>query len=352
VITQSDKLKKAGNRSLKNRPTLKDVAREAGVGPMTVSRTINEHPYVTEATARKVRAAIRKLNYRPNHAARMLTGQSSRSIGLIVPDIADTFFSVVIHAVQEIARESGYLVWLAASNEDSSIEAAQVEMMTHHPVDGILLVPVDPKDDYLRKVVAGHTPVVTIDRPIEVAKTDSVGVENRAGARMAVDHLIEHGCRRIVCLAANTHLQTIKERIAGYRESLKNAKLPHEKEFLLTSEETARAALAKLFASNGVPPALFTANNAATIWVIEALKKLDIKIGTDVAIVGFDDVDFYPLLTPAITTVRQPAAELGSISARLLFQRIKDEFKNPMMRTVLPVTLILRESCGCKGSRN
>lgn len=108
---------------------------------MTVSRTINGHPYVSEETAKKVRTAIRQLDYRPNHAARILTGQLSRSIGLIVPDLADTFFSVVSHAVQETARESGYLVWLAASNGDPSIEAAQVEQMTHHPVDGILLVP-------------------------------------------------------------------------------------------------------------------------------------------------------------------------------------------------------------------
>src|SRR3982074_3889225 len=101
------------------RATLEDVARAAGVGPMTVSRTINGHPYVAQETAKKVRAAIRRLGYRPNHAARMLSGQLSRSIGLIVPDIADTFFSVVSHAVQETARESGYLVWLAASNDRS-----------------------------------------------------------------------------------------------------------------------------------------------------------------------------------------------------------------------------------------
>ncbi len=315
---------------------------------MTVSRTINGHPYVSDATARKVRAAIRKLDYRPNHAARMLTGQLSRSIGLIVPDIADTFFSVVIHAVQETARENGYLVWLAASNEDPAIEAAQVEMMTHQPVDGILLVPVEPRNNYLKRVAAGALPVVTVDRPIEVAKTDSVGVENKAGAKMAVEHLIQHGNRRIVCLAANSHLLTIKERIAGYRESMQRAKLRREKEFLLTSQASAKAALSKLFSSGDRPDALFTANNASTIWVIEALKEMNIEIGRDVALLGFDDVDFYTLITPPISTVRQPAAELGSISAKLLLQRITDEFKGPSLRTVLPVTLILRESCGCK----
>jgi LacI family transcriptional regulator len=315
---------------------------------MTVSRTINGHPYVSEATAKKVRAAIRKLDYRPNHAARMLTGQLSRSIGLIVPDIADTFFSVVIHAVQETARESGYLVWLAASNEDSTLEAAQVEMMTHQPVDGILLVPVDARNKYLKALAARPLPIVTIDRPIEVATTDSVGVENKAGARMAVNHLIEHGNKRILCVAANSHLLTIKERIAGYRESMQRAKLPRAKEIALSSQVSAKSAISELFSSRSRPEALFTANNASTIWVIEALKEMKIEMGKDVALVGFDDVDFYTLITPPITTVRQPAAELGSISARLLLQRIKGEFGGSSLRTVLPVTLILRESCGCK----
>jgi LacI family transcriptional regulator len=348
MIRQSDRARGAPTPPQKKRATLQDVARAAGVGPMTVSRTINGHPYVSEATAKKVRAAIRKLDYRPNHAARMLTGQLSRSIGLIVPDIADTFFSVVIHAVQETARENGYLVWLAASNEDTGIEAAQVEMMTHQPVDGLLLVPVQPRNNYLKGLAEGSLPIVTIDRPIEVAKTDSVGVENKAGARMAVEHLIEHGKKRIICFAANAHLLTIKERIAGYKESMQRAKLRPAKEVQLSSQASAKAVLSKLFSSSDRPDALFTANNASTIWVIEALKELNIEIGKEVALVAFDDIDFYTLISPPISTVRQPATELGSISARLLLQRINGEFKGPKLRTVLPVTLILRESCGCK----
>ncbi|HEY4046539.1 MAG TPA: LacI family DNA-binding transcriptional regulator [Acidobacteriaceae bacterium] len=324
------------------------MARAAGVGPMTVSRTINGHPYVSDETAKKVRAAIRQLDYRPNLAARMLTGQLSRSIGLIVPDIADPFFSVVSHAVQETARDSGYLVWLAASDEDPSIEAAQVEMMTHHPVDGILLVPADSQHRYLKPLASGPLPVVTIDRPMESATTDSVGVENRAGARMAVEHLIQHGNKRITCAAANTHLLTIKERIAGYRESMRQAKLSYATEVHLSSHASARAALSELFSSRNRPEALFTANNASTIWVIEALKEMKIEMCKDVALVGFDDVDFYTLLTPPITAVRQPTAELGSISARLLLQRIKGEFTASSLRTILPVTLVIRESCGCK----
>lgn len=331
----------------KKRATLEDVAREAGVGPMTVSRTINGHPYVSEETAKRVREAIRRLDYRPNHAARILMGKRSRSIGLIVPDISDPFFSVVSHAVQETARANGYVVWLAASEEDTSVEAAQVEMMTHHPVDGILLVPSDSRHKYLKAIAAGATPIVTIDRPMEVATTDSVGVENRRGARMAVEHLLEHGYKRIACVAANSHLITIKERIAGYKESIRDAKLSYVKELHLSDHGSAKAALQELFRLRDRPEALFTTNNAATIWVIEALKDLKLEMGKDIGLVGFDDVDFYTLLTPAVTAVRQPASELGNVSARLLLQRINGEFKTSSMRTVLPVTLTIRESCGC-----
>jgi LacI family transcriptional regulator len=333
------------------RATLEDVARLAGVGPMTVSRTINGHPYVSEATAQKVRAAIRELDYRPNHAARMLTGKHSRSIGLIVPDIVDTFFAVISHAVQEVARENNYLVWLAVSDDDSSIEAAQAEMMTHHPVDGILLIPVNSRDRYLKQLVSKSIPIVTIDRPIEVDTTDTVGVENRAGARIAVDHLIEHRHKRIICLASNTHLLTIKERIEGYRESMRNAGLVPSDEIHLTGQASAKRRLEELFSTAKRPEALFTANNVSTTWVVEALRQLNIEVGKDVAVVGFDDLEFYSLITPPITAVNQPAAELGRISARLLLQRIRGELRESSLRTVLPVSLVIRQSCGCGRTR-
>jgi len=330
------------------RATLEDVARTAGVGPMTVSRTINNHPYVAEDTAKRVRAAIRQLDYRPNHAARMLTGQLSRSIGLIVPDLADPFFSVVSHAVQETARENDYLVWLAASNDDPSIEAAQVEQMSHHPVDGILLVPVDSRHKYLKTISSGTTPVVTVDRSIEVATTDSVEVENRTGARIAVEHLLWHRRKKIACIATNAHLRTIKERIVGYEECLRHAKLSHTKALQLSSLLDAKTKLAALFASRNRPDALFTTNNSSTIWVIETLREMKIETGKDVALVGFDDVDFYTLITPPITAIRQPAAELGRMSTRLLLQRINGDSSSSSVRTVLPVSLVIRESCGCK----
>ncbi len=327
--------------------TLEDVARAANVGAMTVSRVINQHPYVAEDTAKRVRAAIRQLRYQPNHAARVLNGQLSRSIGLIVPDLADRFFSVVSHAVQEAARAEGYLVWLAASNENTAIEAAQIEQMTHHPVDGILLVPVDSRNRNLKVVAQDGVPLVTIDRPLEVARTDSVGVENEAGARMAVEHLLSHGCKRVLCVAKNSHLRTIKERIAGYEAQLRDANLPYTQTLHLSDEKDPKSALASLFRSRSRPHALFTTNNASTIWVIETLRQLGLETGSDLALVGFDDVDFYTLISPSVTAISQPADELGRTAARLLLQRIKGDSLPARVRTRLPVSLILRESCGC-----
>ena len=151
-----------------------------------------------------------------------------------------------------------------------------------------------------------------------------------------------------MCIAANSHLLTIKERIAGYRDSMQRAKLPCEKEFLLSSQSSANPALSDLLSTRNRPEALFTANNASTIWVMDALNEMKIEIGKDVALVGFDDVDFYTLITPPITAVRQPAADLETYRRGCFWNESRANSHGPNLRTVLPVTLILRESCGCK----
>ena len=315
---------------------------------MTVSRVITNHRYVSQETAERVRTAILQLKYRPNRAARVLNGQLTHSIALIVPEVADRFFSAISHAVQEIARASGYVVLLAASNNDPEIEAALIEQMTYHPVDGILLVPADSKRKHLAATVSAGIPLVAIDRRIEVAEADSVEVRNRRGARAGVEHLVQHGCKRIVCIAQNCQLPTIRERIAGYLQCLRRAKLATPKTLHVTDDVEAKEALIALLSSRRRPDALFITNNSATIWTIDILDQMGVKIGQDIALVGFDDVDFYPLLHPSITAIRQPTTELGEASARLLLQRINGDPLPPQVHSVLPVCLIIRESCGCE----
>lgn len=143
---------------------------------------------------------------------------------------------------------------------------------------------------------------------------------------------------------------TIQDRITGYRDSMRHAKLQATKEVHLPNRESAKAALAKLFASRNPPQALFTANNATTIWVIDALKELKMKPGKDIPLVGFDDVDFFAQLTPAVTAVRQPAIEIGRLAAEILLKNIQGETAPAISKNVLPLTLIVRESCGCKST--
>ena len=328
------------------RATLVDVAKAAGVGPMTVSRTLSGHPYVAEETAKRVRAAIQKLGYRPNLAARMLVGQRSTSIGLIVPDIADPFFATVSRSVQLAAREAGYTVWLAVSDGDVATEKAELEQMLHHPVDGIILAPVSSRAKHLTAAAAGTTPIVTIDRPIESATTDSIEVENQAGAHLAVEHLLLHGFRRIACIATDCHLRSIRERVVAYEALLLRRKLRPRKIIIDKKEEVA-AAVQSLLKSSFKPQALFATNNVCAVQVIQALHTLGMRIPTDIALIGFDDLDLYPLMQPPITALRQPLAEMGRTAAQLLLERVRGNGPSAHAEVTLPVELIVRESCGC-----
>src|SRR5580658_1477560 len=181
-------------RKTVDRPTIGDVARESGVGRMTVSRVVNGGKLVSATTAARVRAAIRKLGYEPNEAARILKGQSSHTIGLIVPDLADPFFAICAHAVQQLAAKHGYLTLLLASERNRDSEAKELAMMQSRNIAGILIVPSSPDCiGQLQNVRSRGLPVVMLDRTFPGLDAAEVMVENEQGARRAIQHLVEHG---------------------------------------------------------------------------------------------------------------------------------------------------------------
>ena len=331
------------------RPTIADVARLAGVGTMTVSRAINGHPYVSEAVAKKVQAAIRKLNYTPNQAAQMLNGRPSAIIGLIVPDLADPFFAVLTHSVQETARQHKYQVWIAASNSDAAIEKLEVEQMIRRAVDGILIVSSKTDDAYLKAATSVGIPLVAIDRPLEGVATDSIEVENYKGAQEAVEHLIGHGRKRILCVGYNGQQSTIKQRVLGYREAVEAAGLPVLVEVGSGPTEPLSAKLRDLLQKKAKPDAIFALNNVATLHSLEALNQLEIQVPTQIALIGFDDMDAWRVTNPSITVVRQPVHEMGSLAVKILLDRTRNVGKS-VTRTILPTRLIIRSSCGCPPS--
>jgi LacI family transcriptional regulator len=327
--------------------TIADVAREAGVAPMTVSRAINGHPHIKPETLIKVRAAIARLSYSPNQAARMLMGQRSNSIALVIPELRNPFFAVVADGVQTAARSNGSLVWMVASNNDVRIERHEIEKLLSYNVDGILLIPSAPGHRYLKDLLKSNVPVVSIDLPIESGPADSVVVENRQSSQEAVEHLIGHGYEHILCVGGWPGLFTIRERIAGYESAMRTAGLQST---VLTDPydlANTRRALQQLLRGKNPRAAIFSLNQLTTEIVLTLLEDMRVAIPEQVGIIGFDDFSLASLFKPRLTVVRQPTEELGAIAAGILFERLGSKESLPMRRTVLPTELVVRESCGC-----
>lgn len=332
------------SRAITGSVTLADVAKAAGVAPMTVSRYLNNHPNVTDRTSRKVRAAIDKLGYSPNQAARMLMGQPSNVIGLVVPNLADPFFAEVAYNVQDIARQRGYLVWVASSNSNVETEHQVISQMKQHRVDGVLLIPASRNEEIY--TATGNPPIVTIDRPID--GLSGVLVENRRSSEQAVDHLIGHGYTRIACLGADPEVFTMRERVTGYEDAMRRHNLQPLVNMNCTDLPTMARILADLMSEKSPIQAIFTLNSLTTIQALRTLSDMGISVPNEVALFGFDDFDLTGVMKPSVSVIRQPGAELGRSASRQLFERLSSKESPLPAITILSSTLVVRESCGCQ----
>jgi LacI family transcriptional regulator len=338
-------------RKLSNNPTVADVARACGVGTMTVSRVVNGGKLVSAATAARVREVIAKLGYEPNEAARILKGQASRTIGLIVPDLADPFFSTCAHAIQQMAAKHGYMTLLLASERDREREAKELMIMKSRNIAGILIVPSDASCvSQLQGLRAKGVPIVMLDRTFPGLNAGEVMVENDEGTRKAVNHLVEHGHRTILCVGYDSQFNSISQRITGYKRAMKDAGL--EPQFVVVGEDSAiRPSLMNRLRGAKRPTALFTLNNVTTTHVLHILQRESIQVPEEIAIIGFDDFELASLLAVPLTAVRQPAAELGRSATRMLLEWVRSGgHDGPAVssRVVLPTELIIRRSCGCQ----
>jgi LacI family transcriptional regulator len=318
---------------------------------MTVSRVVNGSKLVSAATATRVRAAIRKLGYEPNEAARILKGQAPRTIGLIVPDLADTFFSICAHAAQQLAAEHGYMTLLLASERDRDSEVTELTMMKSRNVAGILIVPSNPDCMHqLQELRARGVPVVMLDRTFPGLDAGEVMVENQPGAERAVSHLLDHGHRNILCVGYDRQFNSIAQRIAGYERVMNQAAL--KPMFVVAHEVSAIGpkVLRRLHSLES-PLAIFSLNNVTTAHVLRALQQEGIRVPEEVAIIGFDDFELAPLLAVPLTAVRQPASELGRSATRILLDWIRSggQGRRPAgAKLTLPTELVIRRSCGCR----
>lgn len=336
-------------------PTLSEVARTAGVGTTTVSRVINGGQRVNPRTLARVRRVIEKLGYMPNQAARVLRGDRTRTIGLLIPSIADPFFSSCAEAAQAIARAHDSLLIVTTTQNDPHIEIENVNVLMRHRADGLIIAPANSQSQALRDVLQRLViPVVALDRPLSGSLIPSVVANNFAGARLATQHLIDHGYKRIICLTGEATLYTIRERTRGYRTAVESAGLPCIVDTSIRDYKDAEYAVASLCAGGDPPDAFFTLKNSTTIYVFEILHKLNIPIPGSVALVGYDDFELADTVRPPITVVQQPNEEIGRIAAELLFEEMLAENRTgrsarrrAAQHVQLETRLIRRASCGC-----
>jgi LacI family transcriptional regulator len=332
------------------KPTMSDVARLAGVGTMTVSRVLSGAVRVSAETTQRVQTAIDQLKYRPNELARAFRGQRSHSIGLIIPYLYDPFFANCAHAVTTVAKERGYSVIITTSAEDPDTEFTEAEHMLERHVDGLVLIPSRFRQSRLSRGLFGKTPVVAFDRPAPDPSLDVVMVQNTAGARRIVEHLIvEHGHKRIAYMGLSRSLFTINARFLGYRRAMQEADLEPDASFECVTEEDTLRILKEKLDGKDAPTAILTSNTLVTRYVLGAIAHLGIRVPNDIAFAGFDDFDLAEFTSPPLTVVRQPAQEMGRVATSLLFDRItRGEIPQSGNRIVLPVEIVLRRSCGCK----
>ena len=339
-------------------PTLNEVARKAGVGTTTVSRVINGGQRVDPKTLAKVQRVIETLGYMPNHAARILKGARTRTIGFVIPSIADPFFSSCAEAAQAIARANDSLLIVMTTQNEPQVEADGINVLMRHRADGFIIAPANSRSQPLRNMLQRISiPVVALDRPIEGSTIPSVVTDNFIGAHLATQHLIEHGYKHIACLTGETGLYTIRERIRGYRKAVESAGLECILNTSIQDYVSAEQAVKGLFASSNPPDAIFTLKNSATIHTFEALQTLHISVPGSVALLGYDDFELADRVRPSISVIEQPIEELGRVAAELLFERLRESTAatqaKPKVRphqVQLKTRLIRRSSCGCTPS--
>jgi LacI family transcriptional regulator len=325
---------------------MREVAALAAVSVKTVSRVINGEPGVSEELMSRVRAAIDRLDYRPNLTASTLRRSDGRTaaIGLLLEDVANPFSSTLHREIENVALSRGVLVFAGSSDEDEERERELVAEFISRRVDGLIIVPASHDHSYLLNEHRAGTAMVFVDRPPEFLDADSVLTDNEAGSRAGVDRLIAGGHRRVAYLGDLQSIATAALRYRGYVGALSSHKVELDPDLVrlnVRGIENAESAVIELLSSAHPPTAIFTGQNLLTIGAYRALRKR--KQQNSIALVGFDDFELADMLEPGVTVMAQDPAAMGRAAAEILFRRI-DGDRSASIHKVVPTRVITRGS--------
>lgn len=350
------------------RVRIKDVAERAGVSTATVSHVINQTRFVSEETRQRVLEAIEVLNYQPSAIARGLATNATQTIGLIISDITNPFFTAVARGVEDEINRHGYHTIFCNTDEDPAREDEYLRLLFARQIDGLIIAPTGVRSERLIRMAEAEIPIVLLDRATPGLEAPLVGVDNEGGAYQATQYLIKLGHRRIGALMGMETISTQVERVNGYKRALQEAAIAVDEALIVHADPRfyghqfdlsgsfppmfptnnqmtpgAYHALQKLLDLSDRPTAIFVTNNQMTLGTLYALKDRGLHCPRDISLVSFDDHDWAPLFTPPLTVVRQPTYQLGQRAAKLLMQLINhQEIEAP---APLPVEFIVRESC-------
>lgn len=329
---------------MKKRPTVTDVARLAKVGASTVSRHLRGAS-VSQDVATRVAAAITQLGYHPDETARALRGGRTRTIGVIVPQVSNLFYSRAVQLIEEEAGKRGCAVILLTHQESLKQQSIQLTTLRRYRCDGLILAPAAGSSFVEIRHALPGMPIVAIDRAIS-EEMDSVVLRNHEAARLATEHLIRHGYKRIVSVVSRPEIASFQQRLAGYEEAMNAAKL-EPRVIQAADHEKLRYELTSNFMSRQRPDALLSFSNRVTQTILLAFDELALPREERIPMLGFDDFDLASLVDPPLSVVRQPTENMMRHATNLLFQRIEGDVAMEPQCLALPGQMVYRRSCGC-----
>jgi LacI family transcriptional regulator len=334
----------------KGKTTIHDIAKKLNITASTVSRALNNHPRISVATKKAVLKAAEILNYQPNQLAASLRSGKSNIIGIIVPSIDRSFFSSVVHGIEEVANASRYNVMICQSHDNYEKEVATVNALLNAQVDGIIVsFAKDTKNfDHFLKAKEKGVPVIMFDRTNDELEMSQVVLNDFLGAYKATEHLIQQGCTRISHLTNVRKINIYKERLRGYKEALIANGLPYDEAYVIEGNlqlVDGRVAMEKLLQMSQPPDGIFSASAYGIMGALQVLKEHNINVPDQVKLVGFSNEPFTYLTEPSLTTIEQHSMRMGNAAAEIFLEEINNKDKKFIsQKIVLKPELIIRKS--------
>lgn len=336
-------------RAPRPRPTISELARRLGVSTATVSLALNDHPRLSAATRARVKALARRMKYTPDLVARSLVTRRTGVLGLVVANIANSYFARLARRVEDAAKAQGLGVVIGSTDENVERERQVLDMMLQRRVDGLVLTSTSASAATLAGIGDRAVPLVLLGRLPTGARAASVSVDNRRGAREATRHLLEHGRRRVALVAGPRQLSDARGRFDGYVDALRERGVAVDTDLVRDgdfSEGSGHAAMSALLASRPAPDAVLVSNNSMLLGALRALRAGGRRVPDDLAVVGFDEVEWSDVVDPAMTMTEQPTELMARTAIDLLARLIAGDAGEPDNVIVDPI-LRIRRSCGC-----